>query len=259
MNSLNTRQFLDMPLATARGGAQPVSLKDFARSARPNSPSKGHRVIGGAVALTIQALFILGIAYGTMREIAPQLENLTIVNVLEETPLVEEPPPPPPPQMMQTPILTMTMPEISITPPEPPKNAPTAVVSDTPTPPPQRVDDGERMRQITDFQRALQRHLLRQLMYPAQARARKEEGVVYVRVAMSRAGQVISAKVQDASDFPQLNAEAIAVIERAQPLPLPPPAVMGDPVDLIIPVTFNLRGGRGGRGGGRGGDHHRAE
>jgi len=152
------------------------------------------------------------------------------------------------------------MPVVTITPPEPPKTTLTAVVSDTPTPPPPpRVDDGERMRQITDFQRALQRHLLRQLMYPAQARARKEEGVVYVRVAMSRAGQVISAVVQDASDFPQLNTEAVAVIQRAQPLPLPPPAVTGDPVDLIIPVTFNLRGGRGGRGGGRGGDHHRGD
>ncbi len=259
MNSLTTLQLVDTPLASAGAALPPPSLKDFARSSRPDPLSKGQRVIGGAVALTIQALFILGVAYGTMREIAPQIENLTIVNVLEETPLIEEPPPPPPPPMMQTPVLTMQMPEISITPPEPPKNAPAATVSDMPAPPPQRVDDGESMRQIADFQRALQRHLLRQLMYPAQARARREEGVVYVRVAMSRAGQVISAKIQDASDFPQLNAEAIAVIQRAQPLPLPPPAVIGDPVDLIIPVTFNLRGGRGSRSGGRGGDHHRSD
>lgn len=261
MNSLTTpRPLLDAPYASSGLASQPLSLKDFAHTAQPDPLSKGQRAFGGAVALGIQVLFILGVAYGTMREIAPQLENLTIVNVLEETPVLEEPPPPPPPMMIAAPVLTMQMPVVTITPPEPPKTAPTAVVSDTPAPPPPpRVDDGERMRQVTDFQRALQRHLLRQLMYPPQARARREEGIVYVRVAMSRAGHVISAKVQDASDFPQLNAEAVAVIQRAQPLPLPPPAVMGEPVDLIIPVTFNLRGGRGGRGGGRGGDHHRAE
>ncbi len=258
MNSLTPREFVDTAFASNRASAPSPSLKDFARSARPDPISKGQRALGGAVALAIQALFIAGIFYGTMHGLAPQLENLTIVNVVQETPVVEEPPPPPPPQMIAAPVLTMQMPVVTITPPEPPKTAPTAVISDTPTPPPPRVDDGERMRQITDFQRALQRHLLRQLMYPAQARARKEEGVVYVRVAMSRAGHVISAKVQDASDYPQLNAEAIAVVQRAQPLPLPPPAVTGEPVDLIIPVTFNLRGGRGGRGGGRG-DHHRAE
>jgi protein TonB len=254
MNSLTSSQLLDTPLASTGADAQPRSLERFARSQRPDPLSTGQRAVGGAIAVTIQVLFIVGIAYGTMQGIAPQLENLTIVNVLDETPVVEELPPPPPPKMMETPILTMQMPEVTITPPEPPKNAPTAVVSDLPTPPPPRVDDGERLRQITDFQRALQRHLLRQLMYPAQARARKEEGVVYVRVAMSRAGQVVSAKIQDASDFPQLNQEALAVIQRAQPLPLPPPAVTGEPVDLIIPVTFNLRGGRGGghrRGGNR--------
>jgi protein TonB len=70
---------------------------------------------------------------------------------------------------------------------------------------------------------------------------------------MDRRGFVQSAKIQDASDFPQLNEEALAVVQRAQPLPLPPEVVAGDPVDLIIPVTFSLRMGRGGRGGGRGG------
>jgi protein TonB len=253
MNRLASCEPLDTALAAGSATARPMSLKDFARAARPGPISKGRRAIGAVVALAIQALFMAGIVYGTMRELAPQLENLTVVNVVEETPVVEEPPPPPAPKMVEIPVLTMQLPLVAITPSEPPTTAPTAMMSDAPTPPPPRIDDGERMRQITDFQRALQRHLLRELMYPAQARARKEEGVVYVRVAMNRAGRVLSVKVQDASDFSQLNTEAVAVVQRAQPLPPPPPAVTGDPVDLIIPVTFNLRGGRGGRGGGRAG------
>ncbi len=244
MNHLTARQLLDPTPPIGRA----ESLAGYAPRSDQVTAPKGNRVAGGLVAAAIQALFVAGIAYGTMQTPPAQKENLTVVSVLEETPVLDEPPPLAAPQLAAVPVLTMQLPEVTITPQEPPKTAPTAIVSDAPAPPPPpRIDDGERMRQVSDFQHALQRHLLRELMYPAQARARREEGIVYVRVAMNRAGRVLSATLQNPSDHAQLNAEALAVIQRAQPLPLPPPAVAGDPVDLIVPVTFNLRGGRRGR------------
>lgn len=253
MNSLTSRALLDTH-ATSPADAEPA-LGAFFRAPAADPRSKGQRLVGGLAAVTIQVLFLAGIAYGTMRGVAPQVENLTVVNVLDEMPVVEDLPPPPPVKLEQ-PVIYMQAPLVTVTQAEPPPQAPTAIVSAAPQPPPVVFDDGERQRQIVDFQRALQRHLIRQMRYPAAARARKEEGIVYVRVAMDRRGNVISAKIQEASGFVELNAEGLAVIQRAQPLPLPPAAVQGDPVDLIVPVTFSLRMGRGGRGG-RGGDHHR--
>lgn len=249
MNSLSSRELLDTCRTSA--ATQSPAPGDFFRPPAVHPGSKGPKVFGGIVAVAIQGLFLLGIAYGTMRGVAPQSENLTVVNVLDETPIVEDVPPPPPVKLEQ-PVIHMQAPLVTITQAEPPPpTAPTAIISAAPQPAAVTYDDGERQRRIVDFQRALQRHLIRQMRYPAAARARKEEGVVYVRVAMDRRGNVISAKIQEASAFVDLNAEGLAVIQRAQPLPLPPDVVQGDPVDLIVPVTFSLRMGRGGRGRGR--------
>ena len=247
MNSLTSHDLLDTCRASA--AMQAPALGEFFHPPAPQPGAKSQKVFGGFVAVAIQALFLVGIAYGTMRGVAPQSENLTVVNVLDETPIVEDLPPPPPVKLEQ-PVIHMQAPLVTITQAEPPPpTAPTAVVSATPQPMAVYYDDGERQRRIVVFQRALQRHLIRQMRYPAAARARKEEGIVYVRVAMDRRGNVISARIQEASGFVELNAEGLAVIQRAQPLPIPPDVVQGDPVDLIVPVTFSLRMGRGGRGG----------
>lgn len=254
MNSLTARELLDTSFSSSASETPTSSMRDMVRRPQADPRPHGQQIFGGLVAVSIQAIFLAGLAYGTMRDLVPSLENITVVNILDETPVVEETPPPPPPKFEQ-PVIHMQAPLVTITPPEPAPAAPTAIISDRPTPPPARVDNSERDRLIVEFQRALQRHLIREMRYPLAARAKKEEGIVYVRVAMDRRGFVKSAKIQDASDFPLLNQEAIAVVQRAQPLPLPPDAVAGDPVDLIIPVTFSLRMGRGGRGGGRGGQH----
>ena len=257
MNSLASSELLGAPLASAvRQTQAPPSLQDFMPQARADHRSRGQKIFGGLCAVTIQAIFLTGLAYGTMKSLKPQLDNLTVVNLVDETPVMEDELPPPPPKM-ETPVINMIAPLVTITQPEPPPRAPTAVISEKPAPPPPppRVGDGERLRLIGEFQRSLQRHLIRHMRYPAKARAQKEEGIVYVRVAMNRNGYVVSAKIQEASDFPLLNEEAIAVVQRAQPLPVPPVVVPGDPVDLIIPVTFSLRMGRGGGRGGRR-DHH---
>ncbi|MGE4065017.1 MAG: energy transducer TonB [Rhodospirillaceae bacterium] len=252
MNSLSARELLDTPQTSTGMAAEALAMRQMLRDGRGELRSSGQKVFGGLVAVSIQVLFLAGLAYGTMRELVPQLENITVVNILDETPVVEETPPPPPPKFEQ-PVIHMQAPLVTISEPEPPMTAPTAIISEAPTPAPVRTSDAERERIVGEFQRSLQRHLIRHMRYPPAARARKEEGIVYVRVAMDRHGYVRSARIQDASDFPQLNEEGIAVVTRAQPLPVPPDAVPGDPVDLIIPVTFSLRmSGRSGRGGDRG-------
>lgn len=43
------------------------------------------------------------------------------------------------------------------------------------------------------------------------------------------------------SGSPELDAETLALVRRAEPLPAPPPEVLGNPLTLTVPVRFSLR------------------
>ncbi|WP_216361166.1 energy transducer TonB family protein [Caulobacter mirabilis] len=85
-------------------------------------------------------------------------------------------------------------------------------------------------------------HLERRKRYPTEARAQRRQGVVYVRFSMDRQGRVLSASLERSSGSAALDREAVALLGRAQPLPKPPPEVVGDPLSLSVPVEFFMRG-----------------
>ena len=91
------------------------------------------------------------------------------------------------------------------------------------------------------WQRQLLGRLQRFKRYPDLARARREEGVVHLTFAMDRAGRVISAGIARGSGFPELDAETLALVRRAEPLPASPPAMPGNPLTLTVPVRSSLR------------------
>jgi protein TonB len=94
---------------------------------------------------------------------------------------------------------------------------------------------------VRDFQVKLLKHLHRHKRYPASARAKREQGVVYVRFAMDRRGNVLSAVLEKRGRWADLDAEGLALLTRAQPLPVPPREVTGDPIEMIVPVEFSLK------------------
>jgi protein TonB len=77
--------------------------------------------------------------------------------------------------------------------------------------------------------------------YPRSAQSRHQQGVAYLRFTMDRNGKVLSAKIDRSSGFALLDEETLALIHRAEPLPIPPPEVPGDPIELVVPVEFFLR------------------
>lgn len=84
-------------------------------------------------------------------------------------------------------------------------------------------------------------HLERRKRYPAEARARRLQGVTYVHVTMDRAGRVLSVVLERTSGHAALDREALALLRRAQPLPQPPAEVPGDRISLSVPVDFFTR------------------
>ena len=76
--------------------------------------------------------------------------------------------------------------------------------------------------------------------YPEDARFHHQQGVAYLRFTMNRQGQVLSASIDRSSGNAALDAEALALVRRAQPLPKPPADVPGDRLELVAPIEFSL-------------------
>lgn len=112
-----------------------------------------------------------------------------------------------------------------------PDTAPTPAVA---IPPPSPAAE------VTRWQGALLAHLERHKRYPRDARMRRQEGAGAVRFVMDRHGRIVSARLERSTGVESLDKEGLALIERAQPLPLPPGGT-GDQIDLVVPVRFLLR------------------
>ncbi len=63
-------------------------------------------------------------------------------------------------------------------------------------------------------------------------------GRATVTFTISRDGQVISARLASSSGKADLDAEAVAMVERASPMPSPPPELPGRTITLTIPITY---------------------
>ena len=76
--------------------------------------------------------------------------------------------------------------------------------------------------------------------YPVAAQSEGEQGVATVRFTMDRQGHVLSVTLVKSAGFTDLDAEAVALIHRASPLPPPPASLPDDTITLTVPVVFFL-------------------
>ena len=74
--------------------------------------------------------------------------------------------------------------------------------------------------------------------YPETSARRGEQGVTQVFFSLDRQGRVIDSRVVRSSGASALDEEALALLRRAQPFPPVPPEILGDRVNLILPLRF---------------------
>jgi protein TonB len=84
-------------------------------------------------------------------------------------------------------------------------------------------------------------HLLRYRQYPSSAQAAGREGIVTLSFTMDRTGRVLARRIVRSSGVAALDAEALAMIERAQPLPPFPPEMTASTRSFTAPIKFSLR------------------
>ena len=115
------------------------------------------------------------------------------------------------------------------------------VLSAETAPPSKKSNAASQAHASTIWQSNLLTHIQRYKRYPHQARRRGQEAVIYVRVTITRNGQVVKHQLEKASKYKVLNREVLTLITRAQPLPPPPKGLSGETFEILLPVVFSLR------------------
>jgi protein TonB len=163
--------------------------------------------------------------------------------VIEDAVPLPEPPkpiPPPKPQAVKPP--PKPRPVVQRAAPVPTEAPPTEATTTAPTattgPSASRATAAAA---TTSWQGRLQAHLARFKQYPTEARLRHHEGTPVVRFTMTRSGKVLSYRLENSSGHDLLDQEALALIERAQPLPPLPDEVPNATIELVLPLRFQLR------------------
>jgi periplasmic protein TonB len=170
-----------------------------------------------------------------------------------QTKPIEEPPPevkpapdpevamePPPPQEVKQETPTRQEPR----PPAPTTSAPQAIpeevaaVSVAPEQAPLKPDDS---KAVVTWRSQISALLERNKRYPESSHARREQGVAQIVFSLDRQGRLIESRVVRSSGATALDEEALALLRRAQPFPPLPREMIGDRVELAVPIRFNLK------------------
>ena len=94
---------------------------------------------------------------------------------------------------------------------------------------------------VLTWQGLLRLHLERHKRYPTTAQFHRQEGTSVIRFAMTRNGRVTETRLERSSGYSRLDDEALALPERAQPLPPPPPNISGKRIEIVVPIRFFLK------------------
>jgi periplasmic protein TonB len=190
--------------------------------------------VAAAAVVVIHAALICGYLYWLQQQPDDELGDeataiaiqLTVPETAQqEQAKVDEPPPP------QETTTDVTLPEEK--PPE--KVAPT-------TPAERTIDKVEATSPHIDplWRTLIFKQLQKFKSYPSGARARNEQGVVMLAFTVDRDGHVLSEQITQGSGYPDLDAEVLTMVKRAQPLPAFPSSMTQAQQDFLVPIRFSL-------------------
>jgi protein TonB len=74
--------------------------------------------------------------------------------------------------------------------------------------------------------------------YPESARARGQQGVVRLGFVLDEEGHLLSSRIIASSGFAPLDEETLALAQRAQPFPPPPPGLARR--EIVVPISFTI-------------------
>ena len=122
-----------------------------------------------------------------------------------------------------------------------PKPPPKPVEQTAPAPRTTVHEEASAPRIDPSWESLLLKHLQEFKSYPREARRRNEQGVVLLAFSIDRNGHVVSRHIVKGSGHPDLDAEVLSLVERAQPMPAFPASMTEAQLSLTVPIRFSLR------------------
>ena len=90
------------------------------------------------------------------------------------------------------------------------------------------------------WEAAMKEQLERYKRYPDDARLRHEEDTVSVRISVDRNGNILRVAIVNSRGYTLLDQEALQMVQRAAPLPPFPAELIGDRLNIVVPIEFFL-------------------
>jgi periplasmic protein TonB len=94
---------------------------------------------------------------------------------------------------------------------------------------------------LPSYRERLVAHLARYKQYPSASKAAGDQGTALLSFTVGRSGQVLASRLARSSGHSALDAETMAMIHRAQPLPSFPPELTQASMSFTVPINFSLR------------------
>jgi protein TonB len=94
---------------------------------------------------------------------------------------------------------------------------------------------------LPNWKSELVARLERAKRYPSEAQSRGEQGVAQLAFSVDRGGGVHNARIVRSSGSSALDSATLELVERAVPLPPPPPEVAGAQIAISVPIRYNIR------------------
>jgi protein TonB len=215
-------------------GARPVRVR------RTRSNPDSSKLVAVAVTIAIHAV-ILALALTAVHVARPKvMQELSVQITPEKRKVVEDIKPLP--KLVTPSVMTAPLPEFSVrTAPPPPVMAQPPVA--TPAPPGSAAAPSQVSGETHDsYLGRVLAQLNRFKQYPRAARQARIEGIVMLHFVMAADGKVQNFEISKSSGRPVLDAEALALIQRAQPLPPLPADFPTRTLDAVVPIEFSMNG-----------------
>ncbi len=223
---------IPFPLA-AFDDARPVRAK------RPRPRLDTDKLVGIGITLAVHVV-ILGLALTAVHVSRSKvMQELSVQITPEKRKVVEDVKPLP--KMVAPSIVTPPPPEFTVKAATPPPVVAQPPVANPAPPAPVAVPQKAEGETRDSYLGRVLAQLNRFKQYPRAARQAKIEGVVMLHFVMDADGKVVSSEIAKSSGRPVLDAEALALIQRAQPLPALPADFPTRTLDAVVPVTFSLQ------------------
>ena len=208
--------------------------------ALPRATDEGR---GRAGALLVTVLIHVGVvlAFLVAVQVAAPIKAPPALMIQLEKPKTDKPDlKTPPPALIRPTIVTAPTPDVVI------QTQPRAIVAAPPVAEPappaltapvaqKGTGDGQ-----ASFESRVLAHINRFKKYPPSARKAHIEGVVMLHFVMDAGGHVTQADIQKSSGRPVLDNEALAMIQRAQPLPALPADFPTRTLNAVVSIEFSL-------------------